>query len=372
MTILYQQSVSTGALAQSPRQLRAWKVIPTASGPANLITIPSTSAGKNARLEVYSDNGGSDGGTERPLNLLAVSNVAVTVVGPTAFTFPAPANMISGTEYWINYITEQSGNWAGMNAAVSAFRVTGLTLTAFSDPSPNPWTGTSAAASVAGLPAMTIESTQVSITSVDALFSGETFGLTVSSTSYAAQSVSFTGGGVTKVAALSGSAGVFAGIAPPLVDGQTMLLDGTISAVATNGSEPTTSTNTTYTPRGVHPDGVGGEFNFSAVTLTSTSDPGFFGAAFGLSPMPEIGDRVYYDSTITNGEARFVVDSNGVIASNYTGISQFYVRKASDMICRSLVIETVEGVPVEVKYGLTVIGLSSRGLSVRGLTVRGL
>lgn len=204
--------------------------------------------------------------------------------------------------------------------------------------------------------------TAATITSIDPVLSGQSGNLTISNTSYAANSLALSDGVVTKNVALTGSAGNFTFTGPAVADGQTMLRTGNVSAVATDGTNPTTGTTTTFTVRSGHPDDATLR-NFSSVTLTTVSDPDTMGVALSLDPLPAIGWDVIYDAS-----RGWNVTTGGVLTNtdSFTGNSQFYLR---DLVgtCHFLQIETIDGTIVSVTGGLTVSGLTVSGLTVRGL-----
>lgn len=178
-------------------------------------------------------------------------------------------------------------------------------------------------------------STSVDITDIDDVFSGQSATLTVSDSGYSANSLALSDGVVTKNLALTGSLGNFTFTGPSIIDGETVLRTGTVSAVATDGTNPTTGTTTTFTVRTDHPDNAT-LVNFSSVTLTDVSDPNTIGVALSLDPLPAVGWDIIYDA------ARFAVTSGGIVTSDYTGTSRFFLRNTSGVVS-TLILQTSDG-----------------------------
>ena len=367
MPILYSQTTQNTSLAQNQRQLRAWPFVATGTGLANTAKLWVNTSGKTFRVELWSDNGGN-ASTMRPVNLLASQQATASATGQLTVTFSSPASLVSGTRYWMSLVTQETGNWAGANSAVSPLRVTGNTLTNFSDSSPNPWVTTTAGAT-AGDPYLIIESTEVSIASIDNLVSGETATVTMTDAGFAATQINLTSGGVTKTAALTatGTPAQFSFTVPQPADLETMLLVGTVAATVTNGTVTTAATNTSYAIKSGHPDDAT-RVNFTTTTYTSIAT-GNIGDLFGFDPPLKIGGQCSYDPT------RGIAYADGTQDFyDYTGETRYIYRDPDTGVCNFWDVETINGTPVTPSddNGLTSIGLTSTGLTSTGLIARGL
>lgn len=364
MAELYSYTGTGFTVSQNALQPQAWVVTLTADGPLNLIRFASALAGRDFKAAVYSHNGGSTGGTERPLTLLATSGVHTsTASGYVSVTVPSPPSGVVGQKFFVVTVTETSGNWqvAGPNAT---FRVRGNNLAAFSDPFPSTWTTSVAGSASNGMPNLIIESTQASITSVDTIKSGQSFNLTLSDAGYAATQLVITDSdGVTKAVAITGSGGNFSGTGPALSDLEEMLRIGTVNVYATNGVQPTATRTATYAISSPQPDNATPR-DFSSVTLTSVAVNNI-GSYYGFNPPLKVGTQSAFET------ARATVNADGTMDfEDYTGTSIYYFRDPDDFICRTWTVETVNGTPVPSapKYRVTATRLTASPLTASRLT----
>lgn len=338
MTILYSQTIQNTSLSQGQRQLRAWEFVATASGVVNSAKVWVNSAGKTFRIELWSDNGGNVS-TKRPLNLLASQTYTALTTGQHTITFASPATLVSGTRYWVSFVTQETGNWTGADSAVAPLRVTGNTLSLFTDPSPNPWVSTNAA-NTAGLPYLILESNETSISGIDPLVSGQTATVTLTDGALVPNQINITGGGVTKTAALvaTGTPFQYSFTVPMPVDGQTMLSIGAVTSTVTNGVVTTVPANTTYSIRSAQPDDLT-QRDFSSVTFTTIDAVNNVGTLLGWTPALKTNGQAAFDTT------RAIINNDGTVDfQDYTGTSIFYFRDPDDFICRTWTVETVDGV----------------------------
>lgn len=338
MAILYSQTTQNMSLAQNQRQIRGWSFVATGSGVANTAKVWVNTSAKTFRIELWSDNGGN-ASTMRPLNLLSSQQYTASTTGQHTITFASPATIVSGTRYWVSFVTQETGNWTGANSGVSPLRVTGQTLTNFTDASPNPWTSTSAA-NTAGDPYLILESNETSIASISSLISGQTGTVTLTDGGLTPNQINITGG-VTKTAALTatGTPFQYSFTVPMPVDNETMLVIGSVTATVTNGTTTTLPANTTYSISSPQPDSATPRA-FGSVTLTSVA-AGNIGALQGWTPPLKIGTQAAFET------ARATVNADGTMDfEDYTGTSIYYFRDPDDFICRSWTVETVNGTPV--------------------------
>lgn len=342
MTELYSYTGTGNAIAMNALQPQGYTVTLSADGPLNEITIRTVLAGRNFKAALFSHNGLSTGGTERPLNLLSESAVYTSVLnGNITVSFPSAPAGTAGQRFCVIFLSETSGSWLD-GGNVSEFRMRGNTLSLAGDFAnthfPSSWSGATAGTTT-GRPYLIVSSTQVSIVSISQFISGLPFTFTVSDAGYAANSIALSDGSVTKNIAVAptGNPGQFTGVAPSPIDGQTMLKLGTITAVATNGVAPTVAANTSYGYRAAQPDNPA-LVDFVAVEFTSI-DPGSFGA--GFSPPLKVGTQFIYDS------ARWDVSVSALMTGNYTGQSIFIDRDPEDYICRFWPVTTQNGVIIE-------------------------
>lgn len=369
MTVLYSYTGTGNLISQNALQPQAWPITLTDSGPLNQVTIRSGLAGRNFKCAWYSHNGGSAGGTERPLNLLSTSaTYTSTASGDIVVTMPTPPGYVAGDKVFFVVVTATSGNWmvAGPDAV---FRVRGNNLASFSDPFPSTWTTSVAGSVSAARPYLIVESTQVSISTITPVVSGQAFTLTLSDTSYAATSVTFSDALVSKTVAVTstGTPGQFTGVGPSPSDEQTMLRVGSINVTATNGTTPTTTSAVGYAIASGHPDNAT-PVDFTTVTYTSIA-PGNIGALFGFDPPLKIGGQCSFDP------ARGIAYVDGTQDFyDYTGETRYIYRDPDTGICNFWDVETINGTPVTPgdENGLTSTGLTSTGLTSTGLIARGL
>ncbi len=175
----------------------------------------------------------------------------------------------------------------------------------------------------------------VTITSIENLFSGQIFVLRLSDATFAATHATITDGLVSKVVSLFATsvAGEFMATAPAVVAGEPVLKPGDVAVSVSKGALKSIGKSATYTIKSRHPDNAA-QVNFVSLALTDVTSPDTVGVIFNIDPLPVLNDLIFYDPT------RFVINERWEIAGLKAGENQFFIRKAADGMCHSLVVVT--------------------------------
>lgn len=350
MPILYQNIVNDATFATGVvRRVAGMAFIATGTGAANKIRVFTNAAGHQFKVGIY-DNAS-------PIANAALigseSNIETSVAnGFVDLTLPTPANLVSGQTYRFAICANTHLNIFGANNAISQTRQNGSTLAAITDPLPNPWAAATATSSGMRMPYVIIESTEVSISSIDQNITGRTSTANFNAP-FAPTSFNITGDGVTKNAAatiIDADSASF--VMPQWEDGETAVRLGAVTINATDGTVTTTDFNATLTMEAQHPD-AGSPTAFSSVIL-GTLDPD----ATVTIPVLQAGDQVAYDPLRMNVRTDGIVEP--LLDTETTSSSVLYVRNSVSKLITEVFINTGSPTPPEPE--------PEGGLSMRGIT----
>jgi hypothetical protein len=210
------------------------------------------------------------------------------------------------------------------------------------------------------------ESAAATITDIDDLVSGQPFNLTFSDAGYMATSLTVSDGATQKAVALTLVSGAtYTGTMPQITLGETALLSGSVTAVATDGTNPTAGVTTSYSISIQHPDSE----TISPLTQVQfvSISPDSLSVIYEFDPQSQVDDWGLYDST------RFTLSNTCEATGDYIGQTYFFFIATADRIARRFTLDT-SGEPPEPGGGgsLTSTGLTSIGLTSTGPTSVGL
>ena len=177
------------------------------------------------------------------------------------------------------------------------------------------------------------ESTGATITDIDDLVSGQPFNVTSSDAGYLIESVTVSDGATSKVVPVSLVSGAtYTGTMPQITAGQTALLSGSVTVVATDGTEPTAGVAASYSISIIHPDSalqsVMSQIQFVSISADSLS------VIYEFDPQSQVGDWGVYDAS------RFTLSNTCEATGSYEGLSDFYFIAAADRIARVFTFDT--------------------------------
>jgi len=345
----------------NPLQPRAWKFAVTATGIADRLVFKAAGTG-TYKFSVYAL--ATIGGV--PTTQLATTVDVTTTIGNVYFVNLSSAVSLTSGGFIAVAVKVSSGvfNFFKGNAGSANIALSG-TDAAFSDPMDSPWSNTGG--STSSVPYLYLESSTVSIATLDKLESGSTSTITLNDAGFAATNVKITSDTITKTISTAGAAPTFTFTTPSWVDGATALKYGACSVVANDGTSDTTSF--TSTPLTLASP-------LAVVTLTSVS-ANSLDKIGSFSPAWAINTQVVYDSSkitvYANGECdTLIFDGVYWVDSGFEGVTQVWGRDPTDKIARMSNVTISAGAPVVTGGGLTTRGLTVSGLTVRGLTVTGI
>ena len=195
------------------------------------------------------------------------------------------------------------------------------------------------------------ESTGATITDIDDLVSGQAFEITFSDAGYLAESVTISDGVTQKALALTLVSGAtYTGAMSQITAGETALLSGSVTAVATDGVEPTAGAIASYSISIQQPDSAL-QSAMSQIQFVSIS-PDSLSVIYEFDPQSQAGDWGIFDA------ARFTLSDTCEATGGYVGLTNFYFITAADRIARVFTLDTSGGsvVPSTTTYSLLGIG----------------
>lgn len=302
-----------------------------------------------------------------PTALLATTIDVVATAGNT-YSVPLSASLSLTAGQFLNISAKVLSGGAHLQAT-SAVTVNCRAASAydasFATPMADPFGAQSG--TTTNSPAIWLESTIVSLTSLDQLETGSVSTATLNDVGFVATTAKITADTITKTVSTSGTAPTFTFTPPSWVDGATALKYGSSSLVLNNGSTDTSA----YTSE---PVTIAAPYAF--VDLTSVSANSVDKIA-GITPVYKIGSQIVYDATKVTVYTDGTLDTlifNGTdwVDSGYTGDTNVWNRDPDDKIARYSVVTLDDGGVVPSTGGLTSSGLTSIGLTRVGLTSAGL
>lgn len=364
MTFLVGNTATNGAnVGLNLLQRRGWNFTIATSGVADTLYF-TANATTTYKFGIYAISTIS----AAPTTLLATTIDVVATAGSTySVPLSVPLSLTAGQFVNITAKALSGGSHFQATSAVTCNQRTASSNDAsFATPMADPFGSQSG--STASTPAIWLESTVVSITSLDRLETGSVSTTTLNDSGFAATTAKITSDTITKTVSTSGTAPTFTFTPPSWVDEATALKYGSSSLVLNNGTTDTSA----YTSE---PVTLAAPYAF--VDLTSVSVNSVDKIA-GITPAYKINSQIVYDATKVTVYPDGTLDTlifNGTdwVDSGYTGDTIVWNRDPDDKIARySVITLDAGGVVPSTGGGLTSSGLTSSGLTRAGLTSTGL